>query len=393
MPEEPDRSAAPEQPRTCPQCGCRVATLASTCLLCGCELEGELVEEPVASAPDSPRRIWPRMVRGASIAGLTLVIIAAGLAGLVALSNREGGAVSATAAPPTRTPRPTATGTSVPTVAESPTPFLTPTPIPPRSHQVQQDETLSEIAAEYDVTIDEIMQFNADLDPELLQVGQVLLVPPDLSVAGVSSPGASDDPSATRADFVVHVVRSGDALLSIAEKYGVSVQAIRRANDIGLYEDTLQVNQSLIIPLAEPTATATPTAHPDATPTQRPPYAAPPLLTPIDGRSFSGPEEPLMLQWASVGILRDNEWYLVKLELQQGGAFSATHTTRTTSWRIPLDLISSAGAGEHVFRWQVQVVQEIQRIDGGGAYAAAGARSDVREFRWVGPEATPPASS
>ena len=378
-----------EDPRICPECGTRVATLASTCLMCGYDLEGDEAAVAHTPEPEPKKRLLPRLARAAAIVGLALVILAAGGLGLLAALNNAERAAPTVGAPPTPTRRATPTITSTPTAVFSPTPTVPPTAIPPRSHQVRQGETLSEIATEYEVSVTEILQFNADLDPELLQVGQVLLIPPDLSQLGASADAASGDPNATRADFVVHVVRSGEALLSIAEKYGVTVQAIRRANDIGAYEDALKVNQSLIIPLAEPSPTPTTTPDPNATPTPRPPYPAPSLLSPIDGELVDGTARLLVLQWASVGVLAENEWYEVKLELAGGGDFSASHVTRTTAWRVPTPLLASAGAGERVFRWQVHVVKERQVGEEDGAYAWAGSPSAVRAFTWIGPDLTP----
>jgi LysM repeat protein len=362
--------------------------------MCGCDFtSSEEVEDDVGSAakPEPARRVLPKIARAAAAAGLVLVILAAAVLGLVSSMNRRDAAEATISTLVTPTQRPAPTRTRTPTIAASPTPFVSPTPIPPRSHQVQQGETLSEIAADYEVSMDEILQYNADLDPALIQVGQVLLIPPDLSQVIDGGYGPADDPEATRADFVVHVVRSGEALLSIAEKYGVSVQAIRRANDIDAYDSTLQVNQSLIIPLSEPTPVPTATPHADAQPTVRPPYPPPPLLSPIDNENVMGTGQFVVLQWASVGILEDGEWYQVELELAGGGEFSASHVTRTTSWRVPLELLSTAGVGELVFRWQVQVVKERPGGQSGDAYAFAGSPSVVRSFTWVGPDRTPTA--
>jgi LysM repeat protein len=239
------------------------------------------------------------------------------------------------------------------------------------------------------VEASEILQFNPDLDPELLQVGQVLLIPPDLESLGATRYGDPDDPQATRADFVVHVVRSGDALLSIAEKYGVTVQDIRRANDLAPYDDTLSINQSLIIPLAEPSPTPTPTPDEAATPTPRPPYAAPSLLNPVDGQRLEGAAPPVVLQWASVGILEDREWYLVRLSRVGSTSFLEWHTTRTTSWRVPIEVLSTAGSGAMEFRWTVQVVEARPGQTGLDAFVEAGAASEERVFGWQGPAETP----
>jgi len=389
MVEEPQIHYPADEPRSCPECGARVATLSTTCLMCGCDLGGGDAESEVAPEPAPAKRVLPGLLRAAAIVGLALVILAAGGLGLLAALKARERSMPGTATPPPPTRRPTPTITKTSTAGVPPTPLPPPTAIPPRSHQVRQGETLSEIAAEYEVAVTEILQFNADLDPELLQVGQVLLIPPDLSGVVGAAYGAVDDPNATRADFVVHVVRSGEALLSIAEKYGVTVQAIRQANDIGAYEDSLKVNQSLIIPLAEPSPTPTATPDPDASPTPRPPYAAPALLTPIEGELVDGTERLVVLQWASVGILADDEWYQVGIELVGGGEFSASHVTRTTAWRVPNALLASAGSGEKAFRWQVHVVKELKAGGTEGAYAWAGSPSAVRAFIWIGPDLTP----
>ena len=357
--------------------------------MCGADLEeGEAeAEPPLVSEP--PRRALPGWARSLAVVGVALVVLAAGAFGILSMISARQRAESPDIATPTVTVRPSPTATRTPTPSAPPTLLVTPSPVPPRSHQVQQGETLSEIAAEREVAVSEILALNPDVDPELLQVGQVLLIPPDATGFTIASSGLSDDPDATRANFVVHVVRPGEALLSIAEEYGVSVQSIRQANDLGAYEDTIKVNQSLIIPLSVPPPTPTPTADLNATPTPRPPYTAPSLLTPADHAVVEALVQPVVLQWASVGILDDDEWYMATLAQPAGGVVSATHYTRATSWRVPYELLASANAGHQEFLWQVQVVKE-RRADGDRMlYRKAGAASDARTFVWVAPTPTP----
>jgi LysM repeat protein len=237
--------------------------------------------------------------------------------------------------------------------------------------------------------VEDILALNVDVDAELLQVGQVLLVPPDEPSFAAGSAAVPDDPNATPPDFVVHVVRSGEALLSIAEKYGVSVQTIRQANDLGPYEDTIQVNQSLVIPLARLAPSPTPTAQLDATPTAPSPYPAPRLLSPPDGATIETGNGPVLIQWASIGILDADEWYAATLSFSAGRAVSTTHYTRATSWRVPYELLTLGAAGDGAFVWRVQVVKEATSGEGSTAYAEAGVASQTRRFTWVGPTATP----
>ncbi len=103
-----------------------------------------------------------------------------------------------------------------------------------------------------------------------------------------NTPGPPPPPPATstpRPDgSIVHTVRPGDTLWSIAAAYGVSVDQIRRLNagSIGP-NDTIVVGQELVIsvPSATPTPPPPPTEAPAASPT--PPEAPAPSPTPGGG--------------------------------------------------------------------------------------------------------------
>ncbi len=92
---------------------------------------------------------------------------------------------------PTRTPVPTftPTGTPQPTailmptrpVAPTSTATATPTATPTsnvRAHVVQPGETLAAIAQRYGVTVEAILALNQFSNPNLIEVGQELLIPP-----------------------------------------------------------------------------------------------------------------------------------------------------------------------------------------------------------------------
>jgi len=60
----------------------------------------------------------------------------------------------------------------------SPTPTMaTPTPVPPVTYVVQPGDTLSEIAARFDVTVTALMEANDITDPTLIRPGRVLIIP------------------------------------------------------------------------------------------------------------------------------------------------------------------------------------------------------------------------
>jgi LysM repeat protein len=80
---------------------------------------------------------------------------------------------------PTATPAPTTRPTARPTATPAATPTASPTSAAtPRTHVVARGETLRVIAARYGVTVESIVALNNLANPDLIVVGQVLLIPP-----------------------------------------------------------------------------------------------------------------------------------------------------------------------------------------------------------------------
>ncbi len=114
---------------------------------------------------------WHRIMRGALWVGLLL-----------------GGAIGCTGrviTGPTPTPASLAISLATPTVLPTlvpqvltPAPTNTPAPTPtPAVHIVQPGDTLLGIALQYNVTLEELYQVNGVLKPELLQIGQSIVIP------------------------------------------------------------------------------------------------------------------------------------------------------------------------------------------------------------------------
>ena len=104
-------------------------------------------------------------------------------------------------------------------------------------HVVRSGDTLSRIAATYGSTVAEIQDANGIRNPNVLRVGQVLVIPragaaaPILASAqGTTTTAAS---SASAATTTVHRVASGESLWTIAQRYGVSIDDLRAWNGIG----------------------------------------------------------------------------------------------------------------------------------------------------------------
>jgi lysozyme len=216
---------------------------------------------------------------------------------------------------------------------------------------VQSGETIIYIASYYGTSPEAIMQANGlnESSARLLRIGQPLLIP-SVGAVGGPVPGATAQPPQ-----VIHEVQSGETLSSIADKYDTTVAVILTINNLSS-PDLIYVGQQLVVPLMPPTATPTSTPTPTPSSTPSPPYPAPQLLAPADGAIFAGGDTVILLTWASVGILRDNQVYLVELERPDGSA-PAAFTTQATSWRVPADLHPTGQ--QPTLTWQVTVMQRL----------------------------------
>jgi len=97
---------------------------------------------------------------------------------------------------------------------------------------VKSGDSLYSIAKRLDITVTELKQAN-NLTSNTLSIGQVLKIP-NKSVETIPDSG------------ITYTVKSGDTLYSIARKYNISVNDLKRANN--LTSNTLSINQELIIP-------------------------------------------------------------------------------------------------------------------------------------------------
>jgi LysM repeat protein len=278
------------------------------------------------------------------------------------------------------TPAPTATHTPAPTRTATPTAALTPTNSPapsatPLFHEVQSGETLIYIASYYGTTVDKLMEAN-ELDEataRYLIPGQQLLIPSTGPVGGPVPDAAAQPPQ------VIHEVSLGETLISIAIDYDTTVEAILDANDLDS-PDLIYEGQLLIVPLMPPSATPTPTPTPTPSSTPAPPYAAAHLLSPGDGTVFEGEDAAVLLSWTSVGILQQDQAYLVELDTPVQ-ITPVTYTTQGTSWRLPAELRPTGR--RRAMSWRVTVVQRNNSASGESSdWEPVGIPSETRHFVW-----------
>jgi LysM repeat protein len=112
-----------------------------------------------------------------------------------------------------------------------------PTPIPgrlqPTSYQVRDGDTLLEIAERFGLRSETLLWANSLPNPDLIVVGQELVVPP--------------------LDGILYQLEAGDRLGDVVARYGLELDRVVTVNDIQDAND-VQVGTSLILPGARPVA-------------------------------------------------------------------------------------------------------------------------------------------
>ena len=108
-------------------------------------------------------------------------------------------------------------------------------------YTVRKGDNLGKIAAKHGITVDQLKELN-NLTDNNIMVGQSIVVPGDGEQATTKPAKAERGKPRT----TTHTVRSGETLGAIAEKYGTTVSAIKRAS--GIKSDRISIGQKLTIP-------------------------------------------------------------------------------------------------------------------------------------------------
>lgn len=114
-------------------------------------------------------------------------------------------------------------------------------------YTVKTGDTLLAIARQYGVSLQGLMTANNISDPSLIYTGQVLVIP------GATAPAQAP------ASPTTHVVAAGETLSAIAQKYGISLQALVEANNLA-DPSLIAVGQRLTIPATGSQGTPSPAA-------------------------------------------------------------------------------------------------------------------------------------
>ncbi|RRB00066.1 LysM peptidoglycan-binding domain-containing protein [Larkinella rosea] len=103
------------------------------------------------------------------------------------------------------------------------------------THKVESGQTYYSISRLYNVTVDEVLQWNRLTQNDKLAVGQSLIIKGEggevsRSPSG-SSGSASPDPQVSE-EIVYHTVQKGETMFGISRKYGVTVDQIQNWNQL-----------------------------------------------------------------------------------------------------------------------------------------------------------------
>lgn len=99
-------------------------------------------------------------------------------------------------------------------------------------YTVKKGDSLWSIATKYGLTINELKELN-NLSSNILSVGQTLKIVPT-------------ETEKVPEDYLVYIVKSGDNLWDIARKYNTTVSVLMSVNNLS--SDKLKINQQLLIP-------------------------------------------------------------------------------------------------------------------------------------------------
>jgi len=139
---------------------------------------------------------------------------------------------------------------------------------------VQRGNTVNSIARAFGVTPQELIQLNQLANPNLIRVGQQLLIP-SMAMTGL------------------YTVQAGDTLTKIAARFGTSVGLLTQANHL-TNVNMISVGQVLVVPAGGTTTTMTapPAQMPAPVPAPNPGYTVPapaPAPAPIPAPTMPAP--------------------------------------------------------------------------------------------------------
>lgn len=182
-------------------------------------------------------------------------------------------------------------------------------------------------------------------------------------------------------DAITYTVKEGESLIDIAARFTVPVEVLMEANDIP-EPRVLREGEVLVIPRITPS----PTPAVRATPTPEEFHPRPVLVSPPNGGVYRGMETHITLVWVGVHTLKEDEWYVVRVRYKDRNAEDWQKEehfwTKGTSWVLPSYLMPSPEVAPRLFKWDVTIVRKAAMEDGRVDLIAASPMSESRLFFW-----------
>lgn len=249
--------------------------------------------------------------------------------------------------------------------------------------------------------IDAVVAFNENItNPDFVSPGLTFFVPlptptPIPEGANMTETAAAEQGisvfSGSRfpenQQFDCYTVQEGDTIVEIADAFNTTLEILSPLNPNLNWAGCdftnpsggpncnpgIGIDQCVTVPLptSTPIPTQTPSGRETATPT--PTQESARVISPPEGALAS---QRVTLLWVSVGILRDDEVYLIDVEDRTSGTAFA-YATRSTSFVLPDTLIPVDGQ-THTFAWRVRVA----RANADGTYTPVGGEGDWNTFQW-----------
>ena len=116
-------------------------------------------------------------------------------------------------------------------------------------HEIKSGDMLSRLASKYNTTLKDIMAKNPGVDPRRLRIGYKLFIPQNSAIdtAKTTQAPATTSVASGNSGQKVYTVKAGDYLTTIARNNGVSLEALRKANNINTH--IIHPGQKLVIPV------------------------------------------------------------------------------------------------------------------------------------------------
>ena len=111
-------------------------------------------------------------------------------------------------------------------------------------HIAEKGQTVDWLMQNYNITQEELLRYNPDLEHSALQAGQVVTIPKNTN--------GTVQPSKPKVAHVAHVVKRRETLFSIAKSYNVDLNEVLEMNpDINANNPVLKIGQEIKIPLPD----------------------------------------------------------------------------------------------------------------------------------------------